>query len=184
LSAARHTLPASVRGIAPLSTSQKGAAAEAEIAAAAIRLGLTVLRPITEGRRYDLALDIGEEIIRVQCKWAPLRGGAIGTRCDTSRHTPRGYRRTTYTQREIDAVAAYSADTDRCYLIPIGEVEGRWELRLRLEPARNGQIRGVRWASDYEFERSLDRNWRTPRELRTASDRGPAGGRMDDIVGL
>jgi hypothetical protein len=35
--------------------SQKGAAAEAKIAAAAIRLRLQVLRPVGEGGRYDLA---------------------------------------------------------------------------------------------------------------------------------
>lgn len=42
-----------------LTPSQKGAAAEAEIAAAAIRMRLQVLRPVGEGGRYDLAIDIG-----------------------------------------------------------------------------------------------------------------------------
>ena len=37
-----------------LTPSQKGAAAEAAITAAVIGLGLTVLRPLCEGRRYDL----------------------------------------------------------------------------------------------------------------------------------
>jgi PD-(D/E)XK endonuclease len=52
-----------------LTPSQKGAAAEAEIAAAAIRLDLVVLRPLCDGGRYDLVLDIGNQLLRVQCKW-------------------------------------------------------------------------------------------------------------------
>jgi PD-(D/E)XK endonuclease len=54
-----------------LSTNRKGAIAEAEIAAAAVRLGIPVLRPIQEHGRYDLAFEVGDRILRVQCKWAP-----------------------------------------------------------------------------------------------------------------
>jgi hypothetical protein len=41
-----------------LTPSQKGAAAEAAITSAVIQLGLTVLRPLCEGRRYDLIVDL------------------------------------------------------------------------------------------------------------------------------
>jgi PD-(D/E)XK endonuclease len=51
-----------------LSSTQKGAAAEAEIAAAAIRLGLVVLQPLGDGSRYDLVIDTGQRLLRVQCK--------------------------------------------------------------------------------------------------------------------
>lgn len=46
--------------VTELTPSQKGPAAEAEIAAAAIRLRLQVLLPVGEGGRYDLAIDVGE----------------------------------------------------------------------------------------------------------------------------
>jgi hypothetical protein len=45
-----------VPSVDDLTPSQKGAAAEAAIAAMVIELGLTVLRPLSEGRRYDVAL--------------------------------------------------------------------------------------------------------------------------------
>lgn len=48
-----------------LTPSQKGAVVEGEIAVAAIRLELLVLRPIAEGARYDLAIDIGERLLRL-----------------------------------------------------------------------------------------------------------------------
>jgi len=65
-----------------LTPSQKGAAAEAEIAAAALRMRLQVLRPIGEGGRYDLAIDIGEKLLRVQCKWASRAGDVLPPTAD------------------------------------------------------------------------------------------------------
>jgi hypothetical protein len=41
-----------------LTPSQKGAVAEAAVTTAAIELGLTVLRPLCEGRRYDIVIAI------------------------------------------------------------------------------------------------------------------------------
>lgn len=142
-----------------LSSSQKGAAAEAEIAAALIRLDLVVLRPLSEGRRYDLVIDTGERLLRVQCKWASRRGGVLTARCITSRHTPSGYRRTLYCASEIDAIAAYAPDTDRCYLLPVEITEGHPAISLRLVPTANNQVTRIRWARDYELGVSLKRYW-------------------------
>jgi hypothetical protein len=140
-----------------LTPSQKGAVAEAEIAAAAVRAGVAVLRPIGEGARYDLAFDLGTHIARIQCKWASLCGGVLTARTITSRHTPRGYRRTTYRSTEVDAIALFSHDADRCYMVPIGLAEGRAEVRLRVAPTGNNQRANVRWARDYEFADALAR---------------------------
>ncbi|MGA2455508.1 MAG: group I intron-associated PD-(D/E)XK endonuclease [Solirubrobacteraceae bacterium] len=142
-----------------LSTSRKGAVAEAEIAAALIRLDLIVLRPLCEGGRYDLAVDTGAQMLRVQCKWASRRGNVLTARCSTSRHTPGGYLLSTYRAEEIDAIATYAPDTDSCYLIPVHEAEGHKMLSLRLAPTRNNQAERVRWARDYELISSLRRNW-------------------------
>jgi hypothetical protein len=58
--------------IQKLTSNQKGNIAEAAIALEAIKLGIEVLKPVAEHGRYDLALDLGTRIIRVQCKWARL----------------------------------------------------------------------------------------------------------------
>jgi hypothetical protein len=54
------------------STDQKGAIAESAIVHAAIKLGLSVSKPLTDGDRYDLIFDLYPRLIRVQCKWATL----------------------------------------------------------------------------------------------------------------
>jgi hypothetical protein len=122
-----------------LSSSRKGAIAEAEIAAALVGLDLVVLRPMCEGGRYDLVVDLGARFLRLQCKWASRRGSVLTARCVTSRHTPAGYLRTTYSAHEVDAIAAYAPEGRKCYVIPIAEAEGRTTLSLRLSPTRNNQ---------------------------------------------
>ena len=110
-----------------------------------------------EGARYDLALDLGHRLLRVQCKLASFVKGALSVHLTTSRLTPSGDVRTRYSAREIDAVGVYSPHTARTYLLPIEEVAGLSMLRLRVTPSRNNQKRGVRLAEDYLLPRTLGR---------------------------
>jgi PD-(D/E)XK nuclease superfamily protein len=137
-----------VNGLTP---SQKGAIAEAEIAAAATRAGVVVLRPDTDGRRYDLVFDTGPALLRVQCKYANRKGDVIVVYTGTCRLTPSGYKRTTYTRDEVDLIAVFCPDVDECFLIPIRAVEGRHVLHLRLAAAKNNQKLGVTMADDYRL---------------------------------
>jgi hypothetical protein len=134
-----------------LSTNQKGATAEAHITAAAMRLGMVVWRPVAEGCRYDMILDVGGKLLRTQCKWARRDGDVIVVRLSTCRLTPRGYVKTTYSADEVDGVAVWCEDTRECYFIPITDVDGQGFLHLRLAPARNNQELLVHWAADYRF---------------------------------
>ena len=136
-----------------LSTNQKGALAEAEIVAAAVRAGVSVLRPAREHGRYDLAFDIGDRVWRVQCKWGALdpEGAIIRVYLQTSRRTPTGYLRAPYTQAHIDLVAVYCQGLDQCYLLPGAVAWGRTAIVLRQRPPRNGQRACINLASNFEF---------------------------------
>ena len=136
-----------------LSTDQKGAIAESAIAHAAIKLGVGVYLPFAEGERYDLILDLCSHLVRVQCKWAPLHGDVILVRAYSTRRTATGLRRRGYTAQEIDAIAAYCPELDRCYYLPGERVVGCNEVALRIAPSRNNQAKGVNWAEDFAFER-------------------------------
>jgi PD-(D/E)XK endonuclease len=132
-------------------STMKGAIAETAITAEAARLGLVVLRPVVEGRRYDLVIDTGPQLLRVQCKWAPRKGQVIAVHIGTCRHTPRGYVRSTYTADEIDGIGVYCQDLNRCYYVPINDVAGRQVIHLRLAPAANNQEVAIKYATDYAF---------------------------------
>jgi PD-(D/E)XK endonuclease len=140
-----------------LTPSQKGAAVEAAFAAAVIQLGLTVLRPLCEGRRYDPIIDLEPTLLRVQCKLATRTGGVHAIGLQTSRCTPHGYVRTSYSSAEIDAVGAYSPELGKCYLLLMSAVSARRSLHLRVEPTGNNQSERVTWARDHELESALER---------------------------
>jgi hypothetical protein len=138
-----------------LTPSVKGAIAEAAIAAEALKLGVVVLRPLLEGRRYDLMFDVDGLLLRVQCKSAYRKGNVIIVNMRTSRLTPRGYVYTTYDASEIDAIAVYCPDLDDCFLLPIREVAGRSATHLRLAPAANNQEVAIKYAETYRLRGAI-----------------------------
>jgi prevent-host-death family protein len=136
-----------------LDTNRKGAIAEMKIATAAVELGIPVLRPMAEHGRYDLGFELGDRILRVQCKWGSLDKGAavIVVSTQSSWHSSQGYVHRSYTEREIDALAVYCGGLDRCYLMPSELVTDRRAIHLRLVPPRNGQRACINLAADFEF---------------------------------
>ena len=88
-------------------------------------------------------------LLRVQCKWATLKGEVVSIPLRTSRHTPAGYVRTVYSADEIEGFAAYCRELDTCFFLPIADFAGRQHAHLRLGPARNGQRLGVKMADEY-----------------------------------
>jgi prevent-host-death family protein len=136
-----------------LSTNRKGAIAETAIAAAATKLGVSVLRPIVDHARYDLAFEVGDRILRVQCKWGGLHddGAIIRVNLTSSWCTPTGYFYRRYEEEEIDLVAVYCADLDRCYLLPRALAVNRRAIYLRLTPPKNGQRACINLAADFEL---------------------------------
>jgi hypothetical protein len=91
----------------------------------------------------------------VQCKWAPRHGDVVLLRCYRARRNRDGLIRRVYVEGEIDAFAAYCPDVERCYFLPFELFTRRTQVDLRLGPCRNNQIRGVNWASDFEFAATL-----------------------------
>jgi hypothetical protein len=170
--------PRSFERVDDLTPSQKGAVAEAGITSMVIQLGLTVLRPLCEGRRYDLVVDLEPELLRVQCKLARSLPGVLSVHLQTCRHTPGGYVRTIYTASEVDAIAAYSPELHRAFLIPISEASGRHAMHLRLNPTKNNQAQGIKWARDYELASVIERL--RPRPLLTRPE--PAAATLSQVI--
>jgi prevent-host-death family protein len=134
----------------------KGNVAETAIAAAAIKLGIDVLRPMVEHTRYDLIFDVNDQLLRIQCKWAPLKGDVIHVNLTSSRYTSGGRLiRRSYDANEIDAVGVYCEDLDRCYLLPINRVAGMRAMHLRVGAPRNGQRAQLNWAADHHLQGAI-----------------------------
>ena len=134
------------------SSDQKGAIAESAIVHAAIKLGLGVSKPLTDGDRYDLIFDLNPGLVRVQCKWATLVGDVIKVRCYSSRRTRDGQLQRGYSPAEVDAIAAYCSELDRCFYFAIERLAGHATIQFRLRPSLNNQQQGINWADEFAFE--------------------------------
>jgi hypothetical protein len=138
--------PSNARAYHPVDVGQR---TEAIVLAALVRRGYRVLTPFGTNHRYDLAIDLGDRILRVQCKTGRLRRGAIVFHARSIRsNTRRTYCRTYH--NEIDLFLVYCPETDRVYSVPVEEATST-ELALRVAPTANGQAKRIRWAPHYEL---------------------------------
>ena len=92
-------------------------------------------------------------IYRVQCKWATRRESVVVVNCRSCRRGPNGFIRAGYTRAEVDLVVGYCAESGTCCALTPDVFERHMIVSFRLGPARNNQLRGIRWARDYELER-------------------------------
>ena len=117
-------------------------------------LGFAILIPFGENTRYDLVIDDGERLARVQCKTGRLRSGAVRwAACSSYAHhpNPREARRDYLGQ--VDFFAIHCPANDGVYLVPIEDVQVRREGALRVDPPKNGQRKFIREAQKYEVGR-------------------------------
>jgi hypothetical protein len=133
-----------------MKTATRGNAAEARVLAELAGRGFDVLIPFGGGQPYDLAVHLaGMTFLRIQCKTAWLVGrGCLAFHC---RSTDHGRGRIPY-DGLADLFAVHLPARDAIYLVPVDAVPGHVG-RMRLEPAKNNQRRGVRFAADFEIGR-------------------------------
>ena len=126
-----------------MTPSQVGERAEAAVLAALACSGKEVLLPFGGQRRYDLAFVEDGRLWKVQCKAGRERNGVIQFRTYSVGRGPcRDY------AEDADLFGVYCHERQEVYLVPVSDVPSRG-AHLRLKPPLNGQVSGIRWASDY-----------------------------------
>jgi hypothetical protein len=127
---------------------------QAHVLARLVEHGRLVLVPWGENQRYDLVIDDGDRFVRVQCKTGRLSRGAVEFHtCSFTYHHPsnQGTKHYYHDYRgQADIFGVYCPQTGGVYLVPVEDV-GRKSCRLRIDPPGNGQVKNVRWATDYEL---------------------------------
>lgn len=139
----------------PMHPKRVGDRCEAHVLAALVERFDEVFLPWGENTRTDfLVRSSGSDTyLRAQTKNGRLRDGAVAfNTCSFTYHHPanRGSRPYRHDYRaDADLFGVWCSGTQRVYLVPVADVPTNG-ARLRVEPARNGQVQGIRWASDYE----------------------------------
>src|SRR5262245_847893 len=102
------------RRIFALEPNGKGNISEAKIMTAYIGAGFTVLLPFGNGAPYDLVVDLGHRLLKVQVKTGRLRAGCV--LFPTRRFSAhRAQKSKGYREDEIDVFAVYCPDNDKIY---------------------------------------------------------------------
>ena len=114
------------------------------------QVGYAISVPFGENTRYDLVIDDGERLLRIQCKTGRLRMGAVrfATCSSYGHHRNPGTARRSYAG-QIDSFAVYCPETNGVYLIPIADVPTKSNAMLRIDVPRNRQSKRIRFARDY-----------------------------------
>ena len=116
--------------------------------------GLRVYLPFSENTRCDLVLELGDQLVRVQCKSGRLRNGAVRFKtCSSYAHHPHPKIEKRDYVGEVDYFAVYCRETGGVYLVPISEVQVTRQAALRVEECKNRQRRFIRPAEKYELGR-------------------------------
>jgi prevent-host-death family protein len=158
-----------------LTSNDKGNIAEMAIALEATKLGIEVLKLAAEHGRYDLAFDLGDRILRVQCKTAKRRREALIINLVSRWHSPSGYVRVKYRPDEVDLIAAHDHETGANYLIPFELVAGMSAFQLRLTPPRNGQRAAIHFAADFVLPGAIAQLGERVHGMHEVAGSSPAG---------
>jgi hypothetical protein len=105
--------------------------AEAAFMAVAAALGLRVAKPWGESSRYDLIVDTGKKLLRVQVKSAHRAGEYGGYTFHAHGNSSR-----VYGADEIDVLAAYVVPVGAWYLFPVEEFRKYKAMKLFPESRR------------------------------------------------
>ena len=134
--------------------------------------GYQVSTPFGENTRYDLVLDDGETLARLQCKTGRMRLGAVEFATASSyAHHPNEKPTQRHYRGQVDAFAVYCRETGGVYVIPIEELPLD-RAYLRVSAPLNGQRKRIRFAEEYEIATvSCSTSGRNPRpKARSGSD--------------
>ena len=132
-----------------ITSNRKGQIAVSKAQVRAIELGFNPCIPVMDCR-YDLVLDDGKKLWRVQVKYADGKAthtsGSVIVKLEYNDRTHHSY---TYTREEIDALVVYIPKIGKlCWLSPEVYV-GKKRLHIRIERPMNNQRNKVILASDY-----------------------------------
>ena len=139
-------------------TQQKGLSTELHCLQDLTELGYQCLIPFGDSCKYDIAVDTGEKILRIQCKhsrWSTDTAQEkvafeIATCCQTT--NTKKTTRYKYSKNEIDYF--YTWFEGQGYLVSIQEATGN-TFRWRYEYPVTGQKQGIHIANNYKIEEVL-----------------------------
>jgi hypothetical protein len=127
---------------------KKGQEAVLRVQLRAAQLGMIVSMPTTE-ERYDLLLDDGKRIYRVQVKYTSRQVANGSVELDLRKETRSNGKKRAYSAKEIDLVLVYVPQIDGILWLESKVFADCRSLTFRFEESRNRQKKKVRMTKDF-----------------------------------
>ena len=116
---------------------------------------IPVCVPWGDNERYDLVAEFNGKFNRIQVKTCnEEENGGVRCYCRSSTNHTTNKNYTTYVG-EIDYFVFYNQVHDLIALVPIQDIGDKKQIVLRYLPTANGQSKGVKFFSDYTFDKIL-----------------------------
>lgn len=135
-------------------TYDRGNISESTLLQAYLKAGFIVSIPFGSGAPYDLIVDTGSRVYKIQVKTGWYRKGCINFRGMRRIREAMPYKARAYGEDEVDYFAVYYPPDDSIYVVPRSFCGNGFGC-LRLEPVLNGQQKLIRWAHDYGWDRHI-----------------------------
>jgi len=119
--------------------------AELRFAAELTRKDWEIFFPYGEDSPIDILAHKDGKFMKIQIKATKINCGAISCKLRSTNN----WQNKKYQIGEIDAFGFYDYESKKGYLIPIKEVVGKSEIKLRIKKPKNNQRIGIRYAKDY-----------------------------------
>jgi hypothetical protein len=136
-----------------MDTWQKGEQAKFKVMLRATEKGIIISEP-TIPARYDLILDDGKTLEKVQIKWGGAKSRSsenavqVELRVENGNGTSR-YRKVKYKHGEVDCLLIYIPQIDQIIRLEPEMFVGKTAVVLRLESPLNNQTRNIKMAKDF-----------------------------------
>lgn len=135
-----------------MNNNEKGELSESKIISCLLEHGYSVSIPFGNNQPYDLIMDDGRDLKKIQVKTGRLRNGVIlANACKTEKNwKDKKSSSVKYSKSDFDLLAIYCPDTKSTFLIPFEDISSS-KMSLRVEPTKNGQLYDIKWAKDYKI---------------------------------
>jgi hypothetical protein len=132
-----------------MNTKHVGEVSEAVIIAECLKLGYSISKPFGDNQRYDLILDVGGTLKKVQCKTGRIKDGAVHFPiCSTKNYN--GNSRTSYVG-EVDFIFVYCPDNDAVYWLDLNTNKSKTSVSYRVKTPEYPQEK-IRYAEDFVLD--------------------------------
>jgi hypothetical protein len=115
---------------------QQGDTAELRFMLLNHELGYTVSKPFGDNAKYDLIVDTGDNLERIQVKSTRRKESSSGMDCYNCLVCSGSDSKEQYSEKDVDYVAIYVTPENAWYKIPIKEIKGK---TVKLYPHRKSQ---------------------------------------------